>query len=67
MTTLPKLQADVDAIRLRIAAQTRKDPDHMVALAMFGADLKRAEQRLAEFEAAHASGRRVFVDGRLAA
>lgn len=59
---LRSLMADVHAVRERIAIQTAKDPDHMVALAMFNQDLKRALARVSEYEASN--GRRTYTDGR---
>lgn len=67
MTTVPKLQADVERYKRAVFAQLAKDPDHLVALAMFNADLKRAERRLAEFMASHQQAHRIYEDGKLAA
>lgn len=67
MTTVPKLQADVERYKRAVSAQLAKDADHLVALAMFNADLKRAERRLAEFMASHQQVHRVYEDGKLAA
>lgn len=67
MTTVPALQADIERYQRAIGAQLAKDPDHMVALAMFNADLKRAERRLSEFLASNPPSRRVYQDGKIAA
>lgn len=60
---LQQLQDDVLAISARITEQKAKDPDHQVALAMFQADLRRAEQLL-EACRLQLPGRRTFIDGR---
>lgn len=52
MTKWQALNHDVTTVRARIAAQEQQDPDHEVALAMFRADLKRAEFAVMEHQAA---------------
>lgn len=47
---LQKLLADVDDLHLRIHEQRKADPDHEVALAMYGADLHRAILRVTQHQ-----------------
>lgn len=63
---LQKLLADLDACHLRISEQRKRDPDHEVALAMFGADLHRAIRRVMEHRDRHPKMKttRRYEDGR---
>lgn len=61
---LTLLLADVRACRDRVVAQTEKDPNHMVALAMYDADLRRAINRVTKYQAEHPSNRRTYVDAK---
>lgn len=62
---LAALLRDVADIQDRIAMQCREAPDHEVALAMYQADLRRAQFRLMEYQTANPSQRvRRYEDGR---
>lgn len=57
------LVADVHAINRRILAQMDEDPDHLVALAMFQADLRRARMALLAHEQHMLPARRRYING----
>jgi len=68
MNELQRLTTDIETIEARIAAQLEADPDHLVALAMFRADLRRAELAMATYQLHHPKPPiRHYVDGRLVA
>lgn len=44
--TTQQMQADVDRLGMAVAQQLAEDPDHVVALAMLRADVRRAQAAL---------------------
>jgi hypothetical protein len=74
------LMADVDLYDSLVRKQLRADPDNEVALAMYGADLKRAKKALDTYLGVQESGKPaprrldrkgavsgIYIDGRRAA
>lgn len=60
---LTALRADIHAARERLFAQRAADPDHEVAIAMYQADLNRAEHALLLFQVSQPRSR-TYVDGK---